>query len=275
MTDALAALDQENRAYREDLEERVKDRTRELQEAYDRMKAMADEKDQFVATVSHDFRSPLAVILASIQTIVADDDMPRDVRREFLAKAVRQCKRLGALVSDLLDLARIENRAAEFKRESVDALARDGVDLHQPNFETRDVRLVYVPPTSKIAADVDRAQVERALANLLGNALKFTPADGRVTVSVERDGDNAVIRVADTGPGIPADELPHVCDRFFQGERGRAAGGSGLGLAIVAEVARQHGGDVRVSSPPGRGATFELWLPLPGAEMRKPTRKDD
>jgi signal transduction histidine kinase len=274
MTTSLAELDRENRTYREQLEERVKDRTRELQQAYDRMKAMVEEKDQFVATVSHDFRSPLAVILASIQTIVADDRMPPDTRRQFLDKAVRQCKRLGALVSDLLDLARIENRAAEFRRESVDEIARDSADVSQSNFEAGGVRLVYRPPASPIAADVDRAQVERAIANLLGNALKFTPAGGQVTVSVDADadGDNAVIRVADTGPGILPDELPRVWDRFFQGDRGRAAGGSGLGLAIVAEVARQHAGEVRVSSTPGHGATFELSLPLPGTKMRQPKK---
>jgi len=115
MTAALAELDRENRTYRELLEERVQLRTRELQEAYDRLKAMADEKDQFVATVSHDFRSPLAVILASIQTILADDAMPAGARRDFLDRAARQCKRLGSLVSDLLDLARIENRDAEIQ----------------------------------------------------------------------------------------------------------------------------------------------------------------
>jgi signal transduction histidine kinase len=93
-----------------------------------------------------------------------------------------------------------------------------------------------------------------------------------VSVDADADGDNAVIRVADTGPGILPDELPRVWDRFFQGDRGRAAGGSGLGLAIVAEVARQHAGEVRVSSTPGHGATFELSLPLPGTKMRQPKK---
>ncbi|HMF42661.1 MAG TPA: HAMP domain-containing sensor histidine kinase [Polyangia bacterium] len=269
MTAALAELDRENRTYRELLEERVQLRTRELQEAYDRLKAMADEKDQFVATVSHDFRSPLAVILASIQTILADDAMPAGARRDFLDRAARQCKRLGSLVSDLLDLARIENRDAEIRRVSLGQIVEDVVDGSRSNFEARGVRLAYDPPAPPIDADVDRGQVERAVANLLGNAAKFTPTGGSVTVSVGAQGDHAVIRVTDTGPGIPSTDLRHVFERFFQGEGGRAAGGSGLGLAIVAGVARRHGGDVKVTSTPGQGATFELFLPKTSARPDK------
>jgi len=277
MTAALAELDRVNRTYSEQLEERVKSRTHELQEAYDQMKAMADEKDRFVSTVSHDFRSPLAVILASIQTIAADDAMPLTARRAFLDRAVRQCKRLGALVSDLLDLARIANRDAEIKSESLGDIVHGIVDASRSTFETLGVSLRYESPASPILADVDRAQVERAIANLLDNAGKYTPRNGTVAVSARADDGHALIRVTDTGPGIPPAELAHVLERFFQGERGRAVGGSGLGLAIVAEVARRHGGEVKIDSTVGQGTTVELWLPVAGSKTRNRIRdrRDD
>jgi signal transduction histidine kinase len=263
MTAALAALDKENRRYREDLEGMVASRTRELEDAYERMKAMAEAKDQFVATVSHDFRSPLAIVLSSVQTVLADRDMREDVRRDFLARAERQCRRLGTLVSDLLDLARIENRDTEFEAIQLAHVLDEVVEGARAAFDERRVSLVYQQPVGGVVAEVDRGQVGRAVTNLVDNALKFTPPSGRVTVQLRRDDREAIVSVADTGPGIPEHERDHVFERFFQGQNGRALGrGSGLGLAIVAGVARRHGGRVDVTSAAGGGSTFELRLPL-------------
>jgi signal transduction histidine kinase len=172
-------------------------------------------------------------------------------------------------VSDLLDLARIENREAQFKPVSLGEIAEEVIDLARSQLEARRVSVRYGATRSPIEADVDRGQVERALSNLLSNAVKFTPPKGEVSITLSVDHDQAVVRVSDTGPGIPPEERPHVFERFFQGEQGRAmGGGSGLGLAIVARVARAHGGEVRVDSSPGRGATFELRLPLVRSRTR-------
>jgi signal transduction histidine kinase len=263
MTEALAALDRENSRYREHLEEMVASRTRELQDAYQHMKEMSEAKDQFVATVSHDFRSPLSIVLSVVQTILADPEMSPDVRRQFLARAERQCKRLGALVNDLLDLARIENRDARFEPQSLAEVIDECADGARGPSEDRHVALVVEHPATPIVAEVDRALVQRAVANLLDNALKFTPPSGRVTVRLRREDGEATISVSDTGPGIPEEEREHVFERFYQGRHGQALGsGSGLGLAIVAGVARRHGGRVTVSSGAGPGATFDLSLPL-------------
>ena len=263
MTAALAELDRENRRYREHLEEMVASRTRELEAAYNRMKAMGEAKDQFVATVSHDFRSPLAIIQSAVQTVLADAEMPPDVRRRFLTRAERQCKRLGALVKDLLDLARIENRETVFERVPLSELIEDTIEGARAAFDERGVALVYQPPEDVVVAEVDRGHVGRALANLVDNALKFTPPAGRVTVDLRRAAGEACIAVTDTGPGIPDEEREHVFDRFFQGRQGQALGsGSGLGLAIVAGVVRRHGGTVMVTSAEGAGSTFQLCLPV-------------
>ena len=264
MTEALAALDRENSRYRGHLEEMVASRTRELEDAYHHMKAMAEEKDQFVATVSHDFRSPLAIVLSAVQTVQADAAMAPEVRGQFLARAERQCRRLGTLVSDLLDLARLENREADLAPAPLAELVQESVDAARPAFEEHGVALAWTPPPgAPVVAEVDRGQVARALSNLVDNALKFTPRAGRVTVTLRGIDDAAVISVSDTGPGIPEEERGHVFERFYQGRQGQVLGrGSGLGLAIVAGVARRHGGSVAVTSPPGAGATLELRLPL-------------
>ncbi len=263
MTAALATLDGENRRYREDLEGMVASRTRELEEAYERMKAMAEAKDQFVATVSHDFRSPLAIVLSAVQTVLADREMRQEVRHEFLTRAERQCKRLGSLVNDLLDLARIENRDTELESVQLAPIVEDAIEGGRAAADDRRVTLVYEQPVGGVVAEVDPGQIGRAVSNLVDNALKFTPPSGCVTVRLRRDERDAVISVADTGPGVPEDEREHVFERFFQGAHGRALGrGSGLGLAIVAGVARRHGGHVTVTSAPGAGSTFEIRLPL-------------
>jgi signal transduction histidine kinase len=263
MTAALEALDGDNRRYRGHLEEMVASRTRELEEAYQRVKAMAEAKDQFVATVSHDFRSPLAIVLSSVQTVLSDPAMPEDVRARFLGRAERHCKRLGALVSDLLDLARIENRESIFERTSLREVVEEHVEGARSGFEERGVTLRMELGAGPFEAEVDRALVGRALSNLLDNALKFTPPPGAVTVTLARADGVARLVVADTGPGIPEEEREHVFERFFQGREGQALGsGSGLGLAIVAGVARRHGGSVAVAAAPGGGSTFELVLPV-------------
>jgi signal transduction histidine kinase len=263
MTSSLATLDRENSRYREGLEEMVASRTRELEEAYQNMKAMAEAKDQFVATVSHDFRSPLAIILSVLQTLRADPEMKPDVRREFLARAERQCKRLGALVNDLLDLARIENRESVFEQQSLSEVVDECAENARAAFENRSVSLRVENGSQPVLADIDRGLVVRALTNLLDNALKFTPQGGRVTVTLRGgDGEGSIV-VSDTGPGIPEEEREHLFERFYQGRHGQSLGsGSGLGLAIVAGVARQHGGRVSVTSAPDAGATFDLRLPL-------------
>ncbi len=265
MTAALAALDRDNARYRGHLEEMVATRTRELEGAYQEMKTMAEEKDHFVATVSHDFRSPLAIVQSAVQTVLADAAMPEDVRRQFLSRAERQCKRLGALVSDLLDLARIEHREAALERVPLSELVEETLDGARTGFEERSVALRWARPAEAVVAEVDRGLVVRALSNLVDNARKFTPPSGSVTVELRRRDGEACISVSDTGPGIPEGERERIFERFFQGRAAQALGtGSGLGLAIVAGVARRHGGTVAVTSAAGRGSTFELRLPLAG-----------
>jgi signal transduction histidine kinase len=223
---------------------------------------MAEAKDQFVATVSHDFRSPLAIIQSALQTLMSDPGMVPEMRHRFLARAERQCKRLSAMVHDLMDLARIENRETAIERTELSELVAEGVDAQRPGFDDKAVRLDYAPPAEPVLADVDPHYLARAITNLLDNALKFTPPQGRVEVRLSARDGWASIQVQDTGPGIAAEDHERIFERFYQGTQASSSGhGAGLGLAIVAGVARRHAGQARVESALGAGAMFELRLP--------------
>lgn len=229
--------------------------------------ALNEEKDRFVATVSHDFRSPLAVVLSSIQTLQGDASMSPTLRAEFLSRAERQCKRLQALVTDLLDLARMENRSATMRRADVNDIARYAVDGIRPLSEEKQIDVRCETLTAPVYAIVDRPLVQQALTNLLGNALKFTEAGGEIVVRIEDEAEWVCLSVRDTGSGIPPDEQERLFERFFQGKNGASRGdGSGLGLAIVAEVARKHGGSISVESEIGSGTEFRLRLPSAQSE---------
>jgi signal transduction histidine kinase len=149
-----------------------------------------------------------------------------------------------------------------------DIVAR-ALDLYHDAAEAKGVTLSFAPPvasgSSRSADDIvvtaDRTRLEQVAANLIDNAVKYTPPGGRVEVTVERDGNRALLRVRDTGAGIPADELPCIWDRLFRGDQSRAERGLGLGLSLVKAIVEAHGGTVEVESEPGRGSTFTVALP--------------
>ena len=261
MVQALAALDAENQRLQRGLEARVAARTEELQAANTQLQALLESKDQFVATVSHDFRSPLAVVLSSVQTVLADPQMPPDTRGRFLQRAEHHCRRLQRLVRDLLDLARLQQHDLQWVPVQLERLLAGWLEQVQDSYAERQVQLTHSLQPARVLADAN--MLERAVTNLLDNALKFTPAAGQVHVQLSIAGTQACIEVRDTGPGIAAAEQARVWERFYQGPQGTAAGdGSGLGLAIVAGVVQKHGGTVALRSAPGQGASFAIALPL-------------
>lgn len=245
----------------------------ELRALYDRLRAADEAKTRFFANVSHELRTPLALVLGPIERLLADARFEGDARRS-LEVVERNARTLLRHVTDLLDVARIEAGAAAPAFAAVD-LARL-VRLTAAHFEglARDRRvdfLVHAPP---LDAEVDPAQIERLVVNLVANAFKFTPDGGRVRVTLAREGDRARLEVADSGPGIPATDREAVFERFRQldGGEARRAGGVGLGLAIARDFAAQHGGSIAVRDAPEGGALLEVLLPLAapaGARVRR------
>jgi signal transduction histidine kinase/ActR/RegA family two-component response regulator len=223
-------------------------------------------KDEFLMTVSHELRTPLNAIYGWAR-MLATGQIREEQRDRAIEVIERNAFAQTQLVNDLLDVSRAISGKVRLNVQSVDLrqVVVAAVDTVQPAADAKGVRIQTVldPGAGPVSGDRDRLQ--QVVWNLLSNAIKFTPRNGRVQVRLERVNSRAEIVVSDTGAGIDRDFLPHVFDRFRQGDAGttRQSAGLGLGLAIVRHLVELHGGSVAAESDgPGRGATFRIGLPL-------------
>jgi signal transduction histidine kinase len=229
----------------------------------ERARAEASEraKEEFVSMVSHDLRSPLTVILADSGDFATNCSAPACVEARASVRA--SARRMAAMLNELVDSARLESGTLELQREPLDlgALLRG---LAVQSFSTAErARLQFVDALPGVEISGDRSWLERALVNVIGNALKYTPGESPVRIMLAADGDSAVITVTDEGPGIPAAELSLVFQRFYRASNTRRrVEGSGLGLFIARQVIQAHGGEASVQSEEGRGTTIRFRLPL-------------
>ena len=215
---------------------------------------------EFVADTSHELRNPLLAIQTNLELLPRVHT--RAEQRECIAEAQEQIGRMSRLVEELLLLARAET-AQVIDRQPVPLapLVRRAVETSRQQAHGQQV---MIGPLDEVTVLGDAGRLAQILANLLGNALEHTPAGGSVNVALHRDTEGARIVVEDTGEGIPAVDLPHIFDRFYQARHAgrRPRQGSGLGLAIVDYLTRAHGGHVRAASTPGAGSCFTVWLPV-------------
>lgn len=272
-TFAFEAVERLNR----ELEARVAARTVELEVKNSELALLNTRKDELVATISHDFRSPLAVIRQNVQTILRD--LPRMERGDvtmFLEGISRQEDRLTALCTNLLDLARLKQKTAPQEPVDVADTARRLVDELQVRASAAGVALLlHVDVDAPTIVRGDPERLGQLLQNLVDNALKFTSRDGRVDVrlALSSGARPLLLEVKDTGCGVPSDALPRLFEPFFQVPTNAYAGqGSGLGLAIVKAVIDGHGGEVRVHSREGEGTTFSVLLPGAVPGQHEPAR---
>ncbi len=218
----------------------------------------------FVSNVSHELKTPLTAIHGYVETLLDADPIDDPTRGRFLRKIRRQSNRLGALVSDLLTLSRIES-SAEPPEGVLDLRSPAGevLNLLGPASEERGLELIAEFPEEAVEVLGEEEAIRQALSNLVDNAVKYSSAGGRVVVRLQARNGRAVLEVEDRGPGIASEHLDRIFERFYRVDRARSRelGGTGLGLAIVKNVARRHGGGVEVESERGRGSTFRLWLP--------------
>lgn len=223
---------------------------------------------ELIANVSHDLRTPLTALHGYIETLLMKgDSLTAAQRREHLETAERSSQRLSRLVSELFELAKLESSVEPPKREAFSAtdLLQDVAAEFQVIAESRGVHLATEVDGVLPAVAGDIELIERALQNLIQNAIQHTPADGHVVLGAvldDTDGGGVMISVRDTGRGIAADDLPHIFDRFYRARAGAdAAGGAGLGLAIAKRVMELHGRTIRAASEIGVGTTFAFSLP--------------
>jgi PAS domain S-box-containing protein len=243
----------------------LRKRTEEALRAADRA------KDEFLAMLGHELRNPLGALASAVRILDLKERSPDHVAH---ARAVidRQIERLSHLVDDLVDASRLTSAKMRLSRrpldlghvveETIEVLRTRGLlDRHQLTFYG-----------SRVWIDADETRIEQIVTNLVGNAVKFTPPDGAITVSVRADGQHALLEVKDTGVGIPADVLPKIFDLFVQSERSldRSQGGLGIGLTLVRRLVELHGGSVQASSGgAGMGSTFTVRLPAIPAPKAK------
>ena len=218
---------------------------------------------QLLADVSHELMTPLTAMRGYIETL-SMRDLPLDLatRERYLGIIDEETRRLERIIGDLLDLARLEGGGTTFRHERVDvAKLFDRVAArHERELQTRHIRLVReVPADAVVLGDPDR--LEQAMQNLAANALRHTPDGGEVVLSADVNHDAVRIKVRDSGPGIAAEHLPLIFDRFYKADASRrAVGGSGLGLSIVKAIVERHGGSIAARND--GGAVFEIQLPV-------------
>ncbi len=218
----------------------------------------------FVSNASHELRTPVSAIAGAAETLLSGALSDTVTAQGFVEMIARHAERLARLTGDLLDLSRLESGAANLERESLDAaaLARSVLELVRHRAESGGVALAIEAP-AVVEVSADRRRLEQVLVNLLDNAIKYTPSNGRVNVRVIRSGERgARVEVADTGHGIEPHQLERIFERFYRVDSGRSrdAGGTGLGLALVKHLVQAHGGEVGAASS-SAGSTF--WFTVP------------
>jgi signal transduction histidine kinase/DNA-binding response OmpR family regulator len=229
-------------------------------------------KDEFLAMLAHELRNPLAPIVNALHVVGLD----AATRGESVARAHatmdRQVRHLIRLVDDLLDVSRITQGKIELRREVTDlqSVVEQALQIARPLVSSRQHELVVEIPAEPIVVSVDVTRMTQVLANLVNNAAKYTNVRGTITLAVEVDEDEVVVRVRDTGIGIQPEMLPRVFELFVQGEHtsDRAAGGLGIGLTLVKRLVQMHGGDVLAfSDGSGRGSEFVITIPLADSQQ--------
>jgi signal transduction histidine kinase len=247
------------------------DELRRLADTFDAMLARLDAafatQRQFLADASHELRNPLAIIRTNLDVAMADPDADPEDLRQALVVVRRASDRMGHLVDDLLALARGQAPTVQFEPVDLGAVVADASDDLVLQAEGREIVLDRtIVPGVVVSGEPDA--LKRAVANLLENAVRYSPPGSRVRLAVGSERGRAWVAVSDEGPGIPPEDQPRVFDRFWRADkaRSRAEGGTGLGLAIVRQIANAHGGEVQLQSRVGVGSTFTMWLPVAAVE---------
>src|SRR5437868_6377121 len=267
ITSTMEALHR-SRALAESLAAELKRLNDEVGRSYDaerekrRMaELLAHTREEVLGVVAHDLRNPLNLIITSTDLLL-EENLDRNRRKELLSVTLRAGRQMNRLIGDLLDTVRLQ--AGKFSLDLEDVavvmIFKQAEETFRPVADKRGVQLEAIPPEDGIAVRADPLRVSQIVSNIVGNAIKFTPEHGSVTMRSVADGNHVAIHVTDTGPGIAAADMEHLFDNFWQARRNDHRG-VGLGLAIAKGVVEAHGGKIWCESAPGQGSTFSFTLP--------------
>lgn len=222
-------------------------------------------KQNFISSVSHELRTPLTSIRAYTETILSSPDMKRETEEECLHVVEKETERLTNLIESILEISSIEAGTFEIVREDVDirGVINRVLSVLKPLAQKGKIELRCDIPEELEILQGDESKIESVITNLVNNAIKFTPENGRISISARCRENELFFYVSDTGVGVPKESLPKIFDRFYRVYReGKQVQGTGLGLAIVKEITQMHGGRIEVESEVGKGTTFTVVLPL-------------
>ena len=227
-----------------------------------RLEASFNRVRQFTADASHELRTPLTILRGETEIALRTERTVNGLRKTLLSN-LEEIDRLSKIINDLLLLSRMDSGREEFHLQeiSLDRIVEEKYEQMRTLAKEKGV-VMEMERKESLSVRGDPVKLRQLLLNLLDNAIKYTPEGGKVWLSLERSNGFARITVADTGIGIPEEDLPHIFDRFYRVDKARRDGGSGLGLSICKLIVEAHKGRIDVDSKPGAGSTFRVYLPL-------------
>jgi len=260
--------------------ERLRLATEQLRVANEQLEQEHRNKNRFLAMLAHELRNPLQAMSHSLYVLKRGPPTNEELVRRTCSMVERQVAQMTRLVNDLLDISRISRDELVLHRESIHlaAAVKRVTEDHQMLFASKQINLSCRAPEEPVVIEGDASRLSQALGNLLHNALKFTPGGGTTTVTLERTGAVATIRVCDTGPGVDPGLAPRIFEPFVHGghDSHRGQSGLGLGLALVRRLVELHHGTIELAPPaPNRGAEFVVSLPLPAGGAQEPLGRPD
>ena len=249
-----------------------------LRSARDEMRDENLRKDQFLATISHELRTPLNAIVGWTR-LMQEDLLSPDERTEAVDSIMRNAEAQAHLIEDVLDITRIINQKLHLEKQVrvLSELVIDAVNAVRPSAEAKEIALSVATDAAGLLVRADARRMQQVLLNLLTNAVKFTGKRGRISVRIAARDEKAAVEITDTGKGISAELIPHIFERFRQGDSSstRQHGGLGLGLAIAQQLVVMHSGRIEVESPgEGLGSRFTVLLPLVPSEQDSGKNRD-
>ncbi|MFC1735400.1 sensor histidine kinase [Candidatus Hydrogenedentota bacterium] len=231
-----------------------------------RLKDIERTQREFVDSVAHELRTPLTSIRASVEMLIDDEAPDPQTKYNFYNVISEEAYRLTQLIDNLLNISQMESGAGTLNATPtrMKSLIEDSLDVVRPQCENKDIKLIVDLPDRLPTLDIDKSLFNVALMNLLGNAVKYTPGGGSITLATSSNDDEFAISIQDTGVGISQEELPRIFDKFYRcasAEEEETVSGSGIGLATARQIVGLHGGEISVVSKPGEGSRFVIELP--------------